>query len=368
MRPLLAVVLVAVLLGGHPICAADDAGAGDAAALFVRAADATKPVGPSNSNFEVPDHPPYGETWTRLARESWEANGPARDVARQARTRRATRWPAGDDKVLIQKLRALSCELADDALYAQTQGDHAGAVELARDGLHLAEVLESAAGKSVIHALVASGVTAQAMQRLMVITSDVALTRDGKDPKALDVAAGRELIAHLLDQRDPSAELVEILGPKGSPAWSDPKISVDRIIETLNRANAERTFAAMSLACHLFRFDTGRWPRELAELSPKYVPRVPVDPWGDGKQTFGYALIKAGQPDGGDRPLVYSRCESSDGLQYRTDDPQYGFYNPPRIRTETGPRIVQAGQFRDVARWSKPQGAGGYAPELKPLE
>jgi hypothetical protein len=368
MRLPVAALLVVVSLVSRQAWGADDAPVDDALALYLHAAAVVKPVGPSNSDYEVPDHPPYGDLWTRLARESWEANGPARDLARQARTRDATRWPTGNDKAVIDKLRKLSCELADDAVYAQTQGDHAAAVELARDGLHLAEALERGPSKSVIHMLVGTGISAQSMQRLMVITADIALTRDGKDPKALDVAVARELITHLLDQRDPTKQLVEVLGPKGSPAWSDPKVSVNSIIETLNRANAERTFAAMSLASHLFRFDTGRWPREVGELTPKYLPRVPVDPWGDGKQTFGYALIKAGLPDGGDRPLVYSRCGSNDGLQYRVDEPQYGFYNAARVRTGTRERFLQAGQFRDIARWSKPQAAGGYVPELKPLE
>jgi hypothetical protein len=364
-------VFVAVLLGGRHAGGADNAPAGaggDAISLYLRAADEVKVDGPSNSNLAFPDSPPFGDEWTRLAREAWEAHGPSRALAREARAATATHWPAGDEKAQIAMLRRLSCDVADAALYAQTQGDHAGAVELSRDDLHMAEVLERGPNKSVIHALVAAGMTAQAANRLLLIASDVALTRDGKDAKALDVAAARELVAHLLDQRDPSDQLVEILGPKGSPAWSDPKISVDRIIETLNRCNAERTFAAMSLACHLFRFDTGRWPRDLGELSPKYLPRVPLDPWGDGKQTFGYALIKAGLPDGGDRPLVYSRCGLSDGLSYRTDDPQYGYYNAPRVQTEAGVRIMQTGQFRDVARWSVRQGADNGVAKVKPLE
>jgi hypothetical protein len=124
----------------------------------------------------------------------------------------------------------------------------------------------------------------------------------------------------------------------------------------------------MSLACHLFRFETGRWPRSLDEMSPAYLPRVPIDPWGDGKQTFGYALIKAGLPDGGDRPLVYSRCMSTDGLHYRTDAPQYGFYGGVRVQSPTGPRFLLTGQFRDVARWSRPAGADDGFGTVKPLE
>ena len=31
---------------------------------------------------------------------------------------------------------------------------------------------------------------------------------------------------------------------------------------------------------------------------------LPKDPWGDGKQNFGYVVIKGGLPNGSDRPLV----------------------------------------------------------------
>jgi hypothetical protein len=97
-----------------------------------------------------------------------------------------------------------------------------------------------------------------------------------------------------------------------------------------------------------------------------YLPEIPIDPFGDGKQTIGYALIKRGLPDGSDRPLVYSRGHMKDGLFFRTDAPAYGYYigdgshKPARNQKE-------GGQFRDVASWA-PEAGTHPAPTTRPLE
>jgi hypothetical protein len=212
--------------------------------------------------------------------------------------------------------------------------------------------------------LVSAGINASACNRLMVITANVPLTSDDKNSVDLNVGVARQLIAELLEQRDANQQMIELLGPKGSPEWSKPNQSPERILETINRCNAERTLAAMSLACHLYQFDKGAWPTSLEQLVPNYIAKVPLDPWGDGRQTFGYMLIKGGLPDGKDRPLVYDRCYSRDGMLYRIDEPQYGFYvsdgsNLPPIQRKQG------GQFRDVTLWQPrqiPQGQPTVAP------
>jgi hypothetical protein len=96
------------------------------------------------------------------------------------------------------------------------------------------------------------------------------------------------------------------------------------------------------------------------------LPRAPIDPWGDGKQTFGYALIKNGLPDGSHRPVVYSRCNSAGDLFYRLDGPQYGYYGSYTTDQKTGHR-QRGGQFHDVARWlpvTRPPGS----PDAKRFE
>jgi hypothetical protein len=143
------------------------------------------------------------------------------------------------------------------------------------------------------------------------------------------------------------------------------KPSIDRVIETTNRVNVERYMVAMSLACHLYRFDAGKWPKSLDDLA-NYLPEIPIDPFGDGKQTLGYVLIKGGLPDGSDRPLVYSRGGMKDGLFFRTDEPAYSYYNGIGSN-KSGNKQKQGGQFRDVASWAPEEGTHP-APTTRPLE
>ena len=75
--------------------------------------------------------------------------------------------------------------------------------------------------------------------------------------------------------------------------------------------------------------------------------------------------IKSGLPDGNDRPLAYDRCRSKDGLLYRIDEPQYGFYQSDGSHLPPNQR-KQGGQFRDIARW-QPQPLPPNQPTLKPL-
>ncbi len=140
---------------------------------------------------------------------------------------------------------------------------------------------------------------------------------------------------------------------------------IARVAETFNRSNAERTMAAMSLACHLFCADRDRWPTSLDELLATYLPEAPPDPWGDGIQTFAYVLIKGGLPDGSDRPLVYCRCWSPDGLFFRIDAPQYGRYSQDGS-TKPSIDMKHGGQFRDVAQWV-PAPGHREGPTTRPL-
>ena len=126
--------------------------------------------------------------------------------------------------------------------------------------------------------------------------------------------------------------------------------------------NAEQTFAAMSLACHLFFHDRERWPTSLGELVPAYLPHQSVDPWGDGHQIIGYVIVKAGLPDGADRPMVYSRCGIAGKLFYRVDEPEYGFYTNDGTNADR-PHHNPSGQFRDVASCGAGGGRGGGADD-----
>jgi hypothetical protein len=337
--------------------------ADDAAALYMRAAKAIVAECPAASNYDFPPFPPFGPDWDRVARAAWEQNGEARRLAHNAASSDHADWPGG--MKYLNSMRALANDLGDAALYQHLQlHDDAGACRTLTDVIHLPAMLRRPAGTSptLVQDMVAEGIDALLAHRGMIIASDVALTNDAGDTHALQITDARRLIDQLLDQRDADQTLAAVIPSDHLPAGPQR----DRFVETINRCNAGRTTAAVSLACHLFRFDNKRWPQSLDELVPAYLPRVPIDPWGDGKQPYGYVVIKAGLPGGWDRPLVYTRCESQDGLFYRADAPQYDFSifdgsDRPQAKRKRG------GQFRDIASWT-PDPDASAGPATRPLQ
>jgi hypothetical protein len=198
--------------------------------------------------------------------------------------------------------------------------------------------------------LVGIGVKALALYDLDMISSGVVLTGDAKNTRDLQVADARDLINQLLNEPDVTEEFRSAFDAAYATRPQKEIPNRERATGTIQRAAADKTLAAMSLACHIFKFETGRWPGSLDELIPDYLPHAVIDPWGDGKQTYGYVLVKGGLPDGSDRPLVYDRYNSSDGLHYLTNHIEFGFYV-----TDGSNRSSQQqkhyGQFRDVTRW-----------------
>jgi hypothetical protein len=332
--------------------------AADAAMLYLQAAelvrdnDTANIMSPSASNLAYADYPPYPAEWQRMEKIDFAANAEARALAHQARSIEHANWPPLKlpDLGYLNECRNLSNELADAAIYQHLQGNDAAAIETLRDQWHLADMLEDRSEKKLICLLVSIGIRAQICNRFEIITSNVVLTEDPGDSKDLQASVARELIGQLIKQRDAKTEVNEMLRDEGVKVSTINKPSIDGCIETDNRVNAERAMAAMSLACHLYHFDNGDWPKSLDDLRG-YLPNVPVDPWGDGKQTLGYVLIKGDLPDGSDRPLVYDRCNSADGLFFRVDEPEYSFYNSDGSNLPPNKR-KHGGQFRDVASWA----------------
>jgi hypothetical protein len=334
-----------------------------ALAVYLRAERLIKISAPAATSMESPNFPPYPEEWMRAAQDAWIANAEGRALSHQARSIEEAKWPEGNNFTYLNPLRNLANDLGDACLYESVRHHPANAVEIARDEMHLAELLQKSPGKSIVHTLVGAGIDSLVANRLMVITSNVALSKDDGNTAELRVRTARELIKELLDQRDAKEQVNELVGPDGSD--KDPAVDVKRILENLNRSHGERIFAAMSLACHLYEFEKGSWPEKLGQLTPDYLPRVPFDPWGDGKQTYEYVLIKGGLPDGSDRPLVYSRCRSKDGLFYRIDEAQFGFYQGDGSALPAKDQ-KQGGQFRDVTLW-QPQPLAAGTPTTKTL-
>jgi hypothetical protein len=325
---------------------------------------------PASSALDFPEYWPYGPAWDKLAKASWEQNQPALVALRQLlKVSGEPVWPANPrDTTYLDHTRHISNTLADAALYQHSIGDEAGAFETVNDGLALGRLLRRGE-LDAWRILIAGCVEVSFTTRAQRMSASVKLT-DGGDDKALNVATAKALIQQLLDQdRSPETKKDQLFrqvqeGAKEAVLPAEPPAEAwKRFVEGVNRFNAERTMAAMSLACQLYRHGQGRWPSSIQHLVPAYLPKIPIDPWGDGKQTFGYVLIKAGLPDGGDRPLVYCRCESRDGLFYRIDGPQFHFYYGDGIKR--GAERLEGGQFRDVTFW--PASAKREGPTTRPL-
>jgi hypothetical protein len=57
------------------------------------------------------------------------------------------------------------------------------------------------------------------------------------------------------------------------------------------RAEAKAAFLTAELALHSYRLDNGRYPQSLNTLIPRYINKIPVDPFGKG-ETLRYKLTK----------------------------------------------------------------------------
>jgi RNA polymerase sigma factor (sigma-70 family) len=314
---------------------------------------------PASSDLTYPDYPPYGPEWDQMAKAAWQAGQPALARVREARSIGRADWPDRESSVrtggtYLNPIRNVANHLGDAAMYQHLQGGEVGAIETVRDLFVLSDLMEQKPWDDLGRLLTAAGIRSLTVNRLMVIASDVRLSSDPADHQKLPTATARWLIDKLLNQNDPN-EVWNGVAKGGQVHSEGGRQAMARLIETLNRANAEQTFAAMSLACHLFFMDHGRWPGPIEELIPAYLPHQSIDPWGDGHQTIGYVLVKRGLPDGSDRPMVYSRCGSQGKLFYRVDEPQYGFYGNDGSNANR-PHHNPSGQFRDVARWLLPAG------------
>ncbi len=88
--------------------------------------------------------------------------------------------------------------------------------------------------------------------------------------------------------------------------WFALDVHFNRTFETQFKQIAGRRMATVSLATRLYRRDHGRWPEELSQLVPDYLPQVPTDPFHADGRPLGYFLQRGALPDGSDRPSFTS--------------------------------------------------------------
>jgi hypothetical protein len=353
------------LQGEEPASVGSDDAAlvyGQAARLLERA-DAAGICSPASSNLVYPSYPPYGDAWMKMEQADYQAGADVRKLVRQASGMKHAAWASlnpqngGRRWQYLNGCRNIANEIGDAALYQSVVlHDEQGAFDSIGDVLHLGDLLQNEPGVVLVRFLVSEGIQALAMSRLTVMISNVTISADSTETTAVPVPMAQAWIGRLLDHPDAQAQLDRALKgePGGVAANPVMKPSLARALETARRVLCERDLTAMSLAAHVFQFKHGRWPGSLDDLKTE-MPRLPLDPWGDGKQTLGYVLIKGALRGGADRPLVYSRCGANDGLFYRTDAPQYSYYNSDGSQV---PQNMQkhGGQFRDVVRWAPVEG------------
>jgi hypothetical protein len=110
------------------------------------------------------------------------------------------------------------------------------------------------------------------------------------------------------------------------------------------RVIAERRVTAINLACQLYRSKYGGWPARLEALVPEFISEVPKNPFQSDRRTIGYQVIKAGLPDGKDRPVLYFDLGGPDlGVRALA---MYGWIPNPANAYNKGVR-----QYRDLARY-----------------
>ncbi len=296
----------------------------------------------------------------------YPANAEAREMAHRTRLLDKVVWP--DEKrpngdLYLNDFHNLANEMADAAIWEHLQGDDAHAIETVRDLLHLSLLVRQSRHQPVISQLLSIAFDAIAMDRLNVIVATVHLTNNPEETKNLSVLTARALIDELATYQLDSAQLDREVNSETGPDKLSPG-SVERLKMQATRSAVEIDMTRLNLACHLYRHDHATWPASLDDLHA-YMPQVPIDRLGDGKQKIGYVVIRRGLPDGADRPLIYSRYGSAGPLYYQSAQPEYSSYTNDDPVTGK-PDFKAGGQFRDVAGWS-PADPDHAPPTTRPV-
>ncbi|HEX4125495.1 MAG TPA: hypothetical protein VHY37_12260 [Tepidisphaeraceae bacterium] len=395
--------LIAAVLVAAPVllaqCSSPPATApsADAYPLYEKAAnliqenDQHQVCSPSSSGDTFPPYSPFGDAWRKMEKQDYDVDARVRDLVHQAAGIDRAEWPRlsfdpnnpPPDHNYLSDCREIANDLKDAAIYQSLYlKDQPAAFQTLNDIQHVADLLQNQLRFGLVRELGADGLVALNVDTSDVIVSGVGITNDPAKHADLPIATARQWINRLLDHPTAKAQLKTALASEsqltkkesafqtqtelpGSPALVP---TMPEILKLLRRGDAERDLAAMSLAAHVYRFEHHRWPANEQELATE-LPKMLIDPFGDEKQTLGYVLVRRGLPDGGDRPLVYSRDNSKDGLFYRTDVPEYEFYRgdgSSQIQTELGLQ-KEGGQFRDVARWAPAAPHAGLGPATRPI-
>jgi RNA polymerase sigma factor (sigma-70 family) len=346
----------------------DPASDQNAADLYMQANAAVKVDSPASTSMDFPEaYSPWSADWQKVAAAAWNADGEARRLAHLAASIPRAHFASTvkDEIWQLNAMRNLANTIGDAALYAHFLGHDTEAINEIGDLLHISDLLAaSPGGGPTVQRLVGIGIEALTMSRLNQISVNVVLTNDPANHNALQIAAARELIRRLINERRWAIRSYWSELPDKIATTQPAKF--DRIMIASRRVDGERLSAAIILACHIYQFEKGSWPTSLSDLFPDDLPHALIDPAGDGKQTIGYVLIRHGLPNGSDRPLVFYRDNIRDGIFFRLDEPEFSFYEGDGSHRPVADQ-KQGGEFRDVTLWKPPEHLSGPTTQALPL-
>jgi hypothetical protein len=127
-------------------------------------------------------------------------------------------------------------------------------------------------------------------------------------------------------------EFVRFISQLSSPNYS-------RFIDQQWRALADRRATAIALAIRLYRLHNSRWPADLQELVPGYLPAVPRDPFVAGDRPINYVALPNALPDGSSRRMLLFGAIDPSAPGAPPAEPSFGWQKG----------IVQ---WRDLTLWS----------------
>ena len=266
--------------------------------------------------------------------------------------------------------RAMARALSFDALLKERQGDWTGAMEDSLDALQMADLLASHG--LLVHDLVSIACAAigrraawvaldnlpysdsmSAERRLETIISnrtplfltmandqkcaETSITDLDSDPRTVDDSQILAMYDRYMARREATAKLPY----PAAKAAGDPPLPTDSVAGTLPpppstlifRAVQDLTFDRLlmtSLALRAYSLDhQGTYPASLTELTPKYMTKLPIDPFGNGTAPLVYRntgtsyLLYSIGPDGKDNggaPFIHTNKDGTLTQRYCVPD------------------------------------------------
>jgi hypothetical protein len=120
--------------------------------------------------------------------------------------------------------------------------------------------------------------------------------------------------------------------------------ATEAISQVAGQAQVDHTLAEISIALAQYRQENGKYPDELAALTPKYLPKPPGDLFGDSplkyrKEKTSFILYSVGPnetDDAGHNAKEYETLVDEEGIDEESDDITLRVPSPVRRPVKAG--------------------------------